>query len=49
MAKNISLVEVDGVAYQIVENGVATKVTDGFYQKTPQIICTMCQMEKLGE
>ena len=33
MAKNISLVEVDGVAYQIVENGVATKVTDGFYQK----------------
>ena len=33
MAKNISLVEVDGVAYQIVENGVATKATDGFYQK----------------
>ena len=33
MVKNVSLVEVDGVAYQIVENGVATKVTDGFYQK----------------
>ena len=31
MAKNVGLLEVDGVAYQIAENGLATKAADGFY------------------
>ena len=33
MAKNVGLLDVDGVAYQIAENGLATKVADGFYHK----------------
>ena len=31
MAKNAGLLDVDGVAYQIAENGLATKAADGFY------------------
>ena len=31
MARNVGLLEVDGVAYQIAENGLATKAADGFY------------------
>ena len=31
MAKNVGLLDVDGVAYQIAENGLATKAADGFY------------------
>ena len=32
MARNVGLLEVDGVAYQIAENGLATKAADGFYR-----------------
>ncbi len=50
MVKNVSLVEVDGVAYQIVENGVATSVNRWILSKRHLKSFVLCvKWEKLGE